>query len=137
MAMPVKAKPDGYHTATPYLIVDDASGLVEFMKAAFGATERFLQGEPGGPIQHGEVQIGDSVIMFGSSSEKYPALTASVHLYIDDVDAVYKQAIAAGATSVGEPADQRYGDRSAGVLDAYGTRWWLATHIKDVPPDEM
>ena len=135
--MAVKAKPDGYHTATPYLIVEDASGLVDFMKAAFGATERMRQGEPGGPIQHGEVQIGDSVIMLGAASEKYPPLTASVHLYIDDVDAVYKAALAAGATSLGEPADQRYGDRSAGVLDAFGIRWWLATHIRDVPVDEM
>lgn len=135
--MAVKAKPDGYQTVTPYLMVKGAAGLVDFMKAAFGATERMRQGEPGGPIAHGEVQIGDSVIMFADASEKYPAREAAIHLYVDDVDAVYKTALAAGATSEREPEDQRYGDRSAGVVDPFGIQWWLATHVKDVPVSEM
>jgi uncharacterized glyoxalase superfamily protein PhnB len=137
--MAVKAKPDGYHTVTPYLIVTGATQLVEFLKQAFGATERGLMGPPGGPIMHGEVQIGDSVIMLsdgGGTAESQPT-RSMIHLYVDDVDAMYKSSLAAGAKSLREPEDQFYGDRSAGVVDAFGNQWWLATHVEDVSEEEM
>ena len=137
--MAVKAKPDGYHTVTPYLIVNGASKLVEFVKQAFGATERGIMGPPGGPIMHGEVQIGDSIIMLsdGTGSAEGQPTKSMIHLYVDDVDGLYKRAIAAGATSQREPENQFYGDRSAGVTDAFGNQWYLATHVEDVSEEEM
>ena len=137
--MAVKAKPDGYHTVTPYLIVNGATQLVEFMKQAFGATERGIMGPPGGPIMHGEVQIGDSIIMLsdGAGTVESQPTRSMIHLYVDDVDAMYKRAIGAGAQSQWAPEDQFYGDRSAGVVDAFGNQWYLATHVEDVSEEEM
>jgi uncharacterized glyoxalase superfamily protein PhnB len=130
--MPVKPIPDGYHTVTPYLILEDAPAFIEFAKAALGATERTRHLGGDGRIMHAEIQIGDSVVMLGDASEAFQARPAMLHLYIEDVDAGYKRATEAGAISVREPADQEYGDRSAGVRDRWGNEWWLATHIKDV-----
>ena len=137
--MAVRAKPEGYHTVTPYLIVNGATGLVEFLKKAFGATERGIMGPPGGPIMHGEVQIGDSIIMLsdGAGTAESQPTRSMIHLYVDDVDAMYKRAIAAGAQSQRMPENQFYGDRSAGVVDAFGNQWWLATHVEDVSEEEM
>lgn len=136
--MSVKPVPDGYHTVTPYLVVEGASKLIDFMQQAFGAEERSRMGESGGKIMHAEVQVGDSVIMLadsaGAESGPRPAM---LHLYVTDVDAAYKQALAAGASSLREPTDQFYGDRSAGLADAFGNQWWLATHIEDVSEEEM
>ena len=132
MTATVKPIPDGYHTVTPYLIVTGAGDLIAFTEAAFGATERSRNAGPDGLIMHAEVQIGDSVLMLSDASAAFPAMTAMLHLYVEDCDASYRQALAAGAESVREPADQPYGDRSAGVKDRWGNQWWLATHIKDV-----
>jgi uncharacterized glyoxalase superfamily protein PhnB len=134
--MAVKPIPDGYHTVTPYLVVKGAAKLIDFMKDAFGATERSRMGSDD-RIMHAEVQIGDSVIMLGDAGPGNEPLGSMIHLYMDDADAFYKRAIAAGATSMREPADQFYGDRSAGVKDAFGNQWWLATHVEDVSPEEM
>ena len=123
--------PDGYHTVTPYFVVQDAGGLIEFITTAFGGKERTRMLGDDGSIMHAEVEIGDSVIMIGGASEEFPPKTAMLHLYVPDVDALYEQAINAGAESKREPADQEYGDRSAGVSDSWGNEWWLATHIKD------
>lgn len=122
--------PDGYHTVTPYLIAPDAGGLLEFIAKAFGGKERMRMAGGDGSITHAEVEIGDSVVMIAESSGEVPPKTAMLHLYVPDVDALYEQAIKAGAESKREPADQEYGDRSAGLRDRWGNEWWLATHIK-------
>ncbi len=126
--------PEGHHTVTPFLRVKDAAKLIEFLKPAFGAVVTFSMNGPGGSVMHAEVRIGDSMIMIGQSED---ALRSMIHLYVPDTDAVYKSALAAGATSIREPADQFYGDRSAGVKDFCGNEWWMATHIEDVSQQEM
>ncbi len=136
--MTVKPIPDGYQTVTPYLVVKGAAQLIDFLKEAFGAEQTFRVDGPGGTVGHAEVRIGGSMIMLGDASQADSEPTnTSIHLYVGDTDAVYKRALAAGATSVREPQDQFYGDRSAGVKDAFGNQWWIATHVEDVPPDEM
>lgn len=135
--MSVKPVPDGYHTVTPYIVVEDAAGLIDFIAGAFGAVERMRSTRPDGAIMHAEVQIGDSVIMIGGGSAEVPAKTAMLHLYVEDVDAQYKRAIDAGGAPLREPETQFYGDRSAGLRDRWGNEWWLATHVEDVTPEEM
>jgi PhnB protein len=135
--MAVKPIPEGYRTITPYFVVPDAGEFISFMTQAFGATERQRHLGPGGKIMHAEVQIGDSVVMLGEATSDFQAKTMNIHLYTDHVDAVYKKALAAGGTSMREPADQAYGDRSAGIKDRWGNEWWLATHIEDVSPEEI
>ena len=132
----VKAIPDEYHSIQPYLIVKGAAKFIDFMKEAFGAEETFRMPGPDGSIGHAEVRIGDSVVMLSDATVLGP-MPATLLLYVEDCDAVYKRALAAGGRSEREPADQFYGDRSAGVNDAFGNRWWIHTHVEDVPPDEM
>lgn len=134
MSLPI---PAGYHTVTPYLAVSDAQSLVDFMVNVFDAKEREIIRKPDGQIRHAEIQIGDSIIMVGTTSSTYGIATATLYVYVDDADARYQKALAAGATSISEPADQFYGDRHAGVKDANGISWWIATHIEDVPPEEL
>ena len=133
--MAVQKKPEGYHSVTPYLLVDGADRLMEFMKQAFGATERGRMGDE--RVMHAEMQIGDSIIMLSDTMEGYEPTQVMLHLYVDDADAVYKRAVAAGGTPLQEPQDQFYGDRSGAVSDAFGNRWWIATHVEDVPEEEM
>jgi PhnB protein len=141
----VKPIPDGYPRVSPYLCVDGAAKAIEFYKDVLGATERMRMEGPPGRIGHAEIEIGDSVIMladeFPENDFRAPSAVgpASVQLsvYVDDVDAVYSNALAAGATSVREPADQFYGDRSGGFRDPFGHVWHVATHVEDVAPDEM
>ena len=132
--MTAKPIPDGYHTVTPYLIVTGAGAFIEFMKQAFGGTERMRSPGPSGAIMHAEVQLGDSVIMLADASDEARVRSAMIHLYVTDVDADYRRALEAGGESIREPTDQTYGDRSAAVKDRWGNEWWLATHIKDVAP---
>ncbi len=135
--MAVKPIPDGYHSVTPYLIAQGAEKLIDFMRQAFAANERARIEGPGGTIGHAEVEIGDSVVMLADAGEQFPATTAMLHVYVEDCDATYSKALEAGATSSQEPSDQFYGDRSATVRDPFGNSWSIATHIEDVPPDEM
>ena len=135
--MAVKPIPDGYHTVTPYLIVDRAAELIDFTKRAFGAEEMFRMPGPGGAIMHAEIRIGDSVVMLSDASTENPSTSTMIHLYVEDVDAVYQRAVEAGASSLREPENQFYGDRSGGVKDAFGNQWWLATHVEDVSPEEL
>ena len=143
--MPAKAIPEGYHSITPYLAVDDASGAIEFYKRAFGAAERVRMPTPDGKVAHAELAIGDSLIMlsdpFGEGQVKNPKAlggsTMGIFLYTEDVEATYNQAIDAGATSTQEPEDMFWGDRFARVTDPYGHSWQIATHVEDVSPDEM
>ena len=130
--MTVKPIPDGYHTVTPYLMVKEASQLIDFVKQAFGAVETFRTTVSAGGI-HAEVRIGDSMIMIGGGGTwQGKPMPAAIYLYVNDTDAVYKQALQAGATSLSEPEDQPYGDRTAGVNDSFGNIWYIATHTKDV-----
>lgn len=140
-----KPIPDGYHAVTPYLIVADGAGAIGFYKKAFGATERMRLTTPDGKIGHAELIIGDSLIML---ADEYPAHGARaprafggspvmLHLYVEDVDKVVAQAAAAGASIVRPVQNQFYGDRSGSVTDRFGHTWHIATHIEDVPPDEI
>ena len=135
--MAVNPIPDGYHTVTPYLVVRDVAGLIDFLQQAFAAKEIERMQGPDGSITHAEVRIGDSVVMMGQATDDVEPMPAMLHLYLEDVDAAYRQAVAAGGASLREPTDEFYGDRSAAVKDAYGNQWWLATHIEDVSPEEM
>jgi PhnB protein len=135
--MAVNPIPEGYRTVTPYLVVEGAASVLDFVKQAFGAEEKFRMDTPDGKIGHAEVQIGDSIVMMGDAGAEHPAMPAMIHLYLEDCDATYERALAAGATSEREPTDQFYGDRSAGVRDSTGNLWWIATHVEDVPEDEM
>ncbi len=131
--MAVQPVREGFHTVTPYLIVQEAAKLIDYVKQAFGAIELHRSTGSAGGI-HAEVKIGDSMVMIGGdgawSGEPSPA---TLYLYLEDVDAVYRRALQAGATSIMEPADQPYGDRSGGVKDAFGNIWYISTHIEDVP----
>lgn len=137
--MAVNPIPAGYHSVTPYLLVEGADSLIEFVKRVFGAEETVRMPAPDGKIGHAEVRIGDSIVMLAdaSTSETEQPMPATVMVYVEDADKIYRAALEAGATSLREPVDQFYGDRSAGVRDAFGNQWWLHTHIEDVPPDEM
>jgi uncharacterized glyoxalase superfamily protein PhnB len=135
--MSVKPIPDGYNTATPYLVVEGASKLIDFLKQAFMATEIYRMTRPDGKVGHAEVKIGDSVIMLGDMGGKWKSMPSSIYLYVPNIDATYRQAVEAGAISLMEPADQFYGDRSAGVRDPFGNHWFIATHIEDVSAEEL
>jgi PhnB protein len=143
--MAVKPIPEGYHTVTPYLAVDDAAEAIEYYKKVFGAKERVRMDAPGGKIGHAELEIGDSLVMlsdpFPQSTAKPPkelgGTSVSVFMYVEDVDAVVKQAVDAGATITMETADQFWGDRFGSVQDPFGHLWSIATHVEDVPPEEM
>ncbi|MBA3563997.1 MAG: VOC family protein [Gammaproteobacteria bacterium] len=143
--MAVKHQPEGYHTATPYLIVNGAAAAIDFYKKAFGATELFRMDAPGGKIGHAEIKIGDSPIML---ADEHPDMgqrgpqalggtPVSIMIYVKDVDARFKKAVAAGAKEVKALQDQFYGDRSGTIKDPFGHVWTISTHIEDIPPEEM
>lgn len=135
--MAVKPIPDGFHTVTPHLTVQGALKLVEFLKQAFEAKELFRMAHPDGTLMHAEVKIGDSIVMMGEAKGQCQPMPCSLYVYVNDADAVYKRALQAGATSTMEPADQFYGDRTAGVKDPSGNQWMIATHNEDVPPEQL
>jgi PhnB protein len=143
--MAVKPIPDGYHTVTAYLTLDDAAAAIGFYEKAFGAKNRGQMERPDGKIAHAELQVGDSIVMLsdafpGASTQSPKELggtSGSIFLYVDDVDAVVEQAVAAGATVTMEVADQFWGDRFGSVTDPFGHVWSVATHVEDVPMEEM
>ncbi len=145
MTSRTKPIPEGYHTATPYLIVKDGARAIEFYKKAFGATELMRMADPSGKIGHAEIKIGDSPIMLADevtemgyrSPESLGGSPVSILLYVEDVDAVFSQAVAAGAKVQRPVKDQFYGDRIGGVTDPFGHAWYIATHKEDVSPEEM
>lgn len=145
MASAVKPVPDGYHTVTPYLIVDGAAEAIEFYKKAFGAEELVRMPMPGGRVGHAELQVGDSRIML---ADEFPEMDArgpkagggtpvSILLYVADCDAVFNRAVAAGAEVKRPMKDQFYGDRSGTLEDPFGHVWSISTHKEDLTPDEM
>jgi uncharacterized glyoxalase superfamily protein PhnB len=129
--------PEGYHTVTPYLTVDDAGKLIEFVKVAFGATVLHAMTNDEGNIRHAEAQIGDSRVMIAQAFGEWKPRPSTLYLYVDDTDETFKRALAAGAKSLMEPADQFYGDRNGGVEDAFGNWWWIATRIEEVSEEEL
>jgi PhnB protein len=133
----VKAVPTGYHSVTPSLVVEGVPGVLEFVKQAFNAEEKERFTTPDGRIVHAEVKIGDSIVMMAEASEQFKAMPGWLYLYLDDVDATYMRALQAGATSVNEPKNQFYGDRSAAVKDSSGNIWGIATHVEDVSREEL
>ena len=141
----VKPIPDGYPRVTPYLITDGATDAVRFYAEVLGATERMRMPAPGGKVGHAELQIGDSLIMLADefpdmgqlSPKSVGGTPVTISVYVEDVDAVWERAQQAGATVLQPPTDQFYGDRSAQFEDPFGHRWNIATHVEDVPPDEM
>ncbi|SRR5712691_9964760 len=135
--MAVKPIPEGYHTVTPYLTVQGATTLIDFLTQAFDAKELERMTRPDGAIGHAQVRIGDSVVMISESRGEWKPMPGAIYLYVNDTDAAYTRALRAGATSLMEPADQFYGDRNAGVKDPVGNLWWIATHKEDVSQDEM
>ena len=135
--MTIEPIPSGYHAVTPYLVVDGAERLLEFMRRAFGAEETVRMPGPGGRIGHAEVKIGDSVVMFADASEESPVTRSVLHVYVVDSDATYTFALEAGGESIREPENQFYGDRMGGVRDPFGNSWWVATHIEDVSDEEI
>ncbi len=137
MSTTVRPIPEGYHTITPYLIADDAGRLLDFLVAGLGAEILFRSTSPDGRLGHCEIRIGDSRLMLSGSRPEYPAKPCALYLYVEDCDALYAQAITAGARSISEPADMFYGDRHGGVTDPSGNQWWIATHIEDVSPEEL
>jgi PhnB protein len=143
--MAVRPIPEGYHTATPYLIVHDAAGAIEYYRKAFGAEELMRFPTPDGKIGHAEIKIGDSHVMLADESPEMGHRSAkafggspiSLMVYVPDVDKQVAQAVAAGGKLVRPVANQFYGDRTGGIDDPFGYHWYLATHVEDVPPDEL
>jgi PhnB protein len=143
--MPPKPIPEGYRTVTPYLAVEDAAEAIDYYERAFGAKERVRMHGPDGKIGHAELEIGDSIVMlsdpFPQASTRPPkelgGTSSSVFLYVEDVDAVVKQAVDEGASITMEVEDQFWGDRFGSITDPFGHSWAIATHVEDVPPEEM
>ena len=143
--MPAKPIPEGYHTLTPFLAVDDAAEAIEFYKRAFAATERMRMLGPDDTVAHAELDIGDSVVMLADPFPQSPTrppkelggTTGGVLLYVEDVDTVVQRAVDEGATVAMPVEDMFWGDRFGVVTDPFGHSWQIATHVEDVPPEEM
>jgi PhnB protein len=145
MPSKVKPVPDGHRTVAPYLAIKNAASALEFYKKAFGAIETYKLIIPDGRVGHAELRLGDSLIMLadefpefgGKAPESLGGSPVSIHLYVDDVDAFVKKAVAEGARELKPVADQFYGDRSGQLQDPFGHLWWVATHKEDVAPEEL
>jgi uncharacterized glyoxalase superfamily protein PhnB len=136
--MPTKPIPDGYPTVIPYLMIENANRFVDFMKQVFDAQLVEQITRPDGKPGHTELRIADSMIMLSEAAPpQYAATPVMLHVYVADVDARYARALKAGATEVQKPAQQFYGDRSGGVKEPCGNTIWIATHVEDVPSDEL
>lgn len=145
MSNEVKPIPEGYHSVTPYIIVNDGARAIEFYKQAFGATVLFRMDAPGGKVGHAEMKIGDSHVML---ADEHPEMNArsphtlggspvSLMLYVPDVDATVDRAVEAGAKLTRPIANQFYGDRTGGIEDPFGHAWYVATHVEDIAPEEL
>ncbi len=137
--------PDGYHVVTPYLCVDGAADAIEFYQDIFGAVETVRMAQPDGRVGHAELQFGDSVVML---SDEFPEMGIvgpktlggtpfTLHVYVDDSDRTFERAVAAGSTAVQPVEDRFYGDRSGQLVDPWGHKWNVSTHVEDVDPEEM
>ena len=145
VSMPVNPIPEGYHSVTPYLIINDAARAIDFYKKVFGAIELMRMADPSGKVGHAEIQIGDSKIMLADehpemghrSPQSLGGSPVGLHLYLKDVDGTVEKAVAAGAKLERPVKDQFYGDRSGQIRDPFGHVWNVSTHKEDVSPQEM
>jgi len=146
MAAKVLPIPTGYHTITPHIVVKDTKKAIEFYKKAFGAEVRRIADGRGGKVMHAEIKIGDSVVMLNDEMPEFGAMSptgtkadtcVTLHLYVENADKVFSQAKAAGAVETMPLADQFWGDRYGKLRDPFGHSWSIATHIKDLSPDQM
>jgi PhnB protein len=137
--------PDGYPGVQPYLVTTNCAAAIDFYKKIFGAKERMRMARPDGSVGHAELEFGGFCVMMADENpqisayapEHYGGSPVSLHIYVENCDAVYKSALAAGAKTEREPADQFYGDRTAGIVDPFGYKWYIATHVKDVSMEDM
>lgn len=146
MTKNVKPIPEDFHSATPYMIIKGAAEAIDFYKKVFGATEVTRLCGPDGKVRHGQIKIGNSMIMIADEFPEFPdwrgpeargGSPMHVYLYVEDCDAVFNAALAAGATEVMPMSDQFYGDRSGGIKDPFGHTWYVATHTEDLTHDEI
>ena len=137
MTSHVRPIPDRYHAVTPVLMVDGAAKLIDFLKQAFGAREKERFTDPTGKIVHAEVTLGDSIVQLSDATGEWKPVQVPLLLYVTDTDSTYRRALKAGATSLREPMNAFYGDRSAGVKDPFGNSSWIATHQEDVSREEL
>jgi len=137
METTVRVVPEGYHTVTQSLVVRGADRLLQFLKEGFGGKESGIFRMPNGTIAHAEITIGDTRIMLGEETPEWLEMPGRAYIYVKDADASYRQALQAGATSLREPADQFYGDRTATVKDPVGNVWTVATHKEDLSQEEQ
>lgn len=134
----VQAIPDGFHTITPFLLVPDAPALLEFIEKGLGGKTEYITKDNDGKVIHASARIGDSPIMVADAMEGHPPTTAMLHLYVDNVDELYQQALTVkGAKPAREIVNEFYGDRAGCVEDQWGNKWWIATHIEDVSDAEI
>jgi PhnB protein len=142
MSSKVSYRPDGYPNLTPYLIVNDGAAAIEFYKTAFGATVREQLTTPEGRVRHAEMMIGDSPVMLGEHQDCVaqatpPYAPVSIYAYVEDADAVFAKAVAAGAKEIMPVSQKFYGNREGGVSDPFGITWWLATRVEEMTDEEM
>jgi uncharacterized glyoxalase superfamily protein PhnB len=133
----VQAVPEGFQTVTPYLVVEGADQLIEFLERAFEGECTNRNDDDKGHVMHATVNIGDSMIMIGDAMGTMPRENAMLYLYVENVDEMFQNALDAGATTVRDVRDEFYGDRTGSVKDRWGNTYWIATHIEDVAPDEL
>ncbi|MCQ3973368.1 MAG: VOC family protein [Anaerolineae bacterium] len=134
---PVRPMPEGYYTVRPWIIVRGAAQLLDYLKEAFGAEELARVYNEDGAIGHAEVRIGDSVVMMFDAKEAWPDTPSFIRLYVEDGDAVYQRALAAGGASVTEMTELFFGDRVGRVRDPFGNIWWIQTRLEDIASEEM
>ena len=135
--MSVKPIPEGYGNVIPFLICSGAEDVIKFAEEAFGAKLIDISKSESGSIRHATLHIRDSAIMLSEGSAEYPAVASMLYIYFEDVDEVYKKALAAGGVSLREPTNEFYGNRSCGVKDPSGNQWWLASHVEDISSEEI
>jgi PhnB protein len=133
----VKPIPDGFHTVTPYLLVDDGAKLIAFLEKGLGGKTMLNHKTPDGKVMHAQVKVGDSMIMLADAPKGHKAIASILYMYVPDTDAVFARATAAGAAPMQTPADQFYGDRTASLTDPCGNVWWIATHKEELSDAEL
>jgi PhnB protein len=137
MSFPTSYMPEGFTTVTPFIMVENAQQVVNFVKRAFDAEEISVLRAEDGTLQHAQIRIGNGIFLIGDTMGEHPAMPATLYLYVADCDCHYERGLGAGGESVSEPTDQFYGDRNAGIKDPCGNIWWIATHKEALTMQEI